>query len=412
MKKVLIISYYWPPSGGPGVQRVLNFCKHLPKFEWEPIVLTVKDGEFPVNDFSLKPSVPNSNIYYSKSISFHKIFNLLSRQKSTPAYQLNPSKNESILTRFSRWVRLNIVLPDGRIGWYKDSVKVGSQIINSNDIEVILTTAPPYTTHLIGMTLSKKYNIPWAADFRDPWTDYHYYENKRMWITNRIDKYLEQKVINSAQALITVTKTMAKNFNRDFNVIYNGYNEEDYGLIKNNKKNNKIIISHLGTMSNKQNPSNFFDAVHHLNKTKNKYKIDLIGSVHPDIKNTVKKKKYDYFINFLDYVNHDKAIKIMCQSDFLLLVINNAKKNRGLINAKLFEYIRSGSKIILIGPEGGDAERIINETNSGFCFGYNESSAYKNILTKNHKIQPVNYKKYSRENLTKELADILKNIGI
>ena len=137
-------------------------------------------------------------------------------------------------------------------------------------------------------------------------------------------------------------------------------------------------------MSKNQNPSYFFDAVHQLNNDGNKYHIDLIGSVHPDIINDIKIKGYDYFINLVEYLPHHKAIIKMCQSDFLLLVVTNVKKNMGLISAKIFEYIRSGSKIIMIGPPGGDAEKIINETNSGFSFDYHEKDTFKEILTKNN----------------------------
>ena len=410
MKNVLIITYYWPPSGGPGVQRILKFSKYLPKYGWNPIILTVKEGDFPVKDISLKSNISDSDVYYSKSFSFHKIFNYLLGKKSTPAYQLSSSKTDNIITKIFRWIRFNLIVPDGRIGWYPNAVKIGSKIIRSNDIRVLFSSAPPYTTHLIAKTLSKKYNIPWAADFRDPWTDYYYYENKRLWITSIIDKHLEKKVINSANALITVSKTISENYKKGFIVIYNGYDEEDFNLVE-KKENSRIIISHVGTMSKNQNPSYFFDAVHQLNNDGNKYQIDLIGSVHPDIINDIKINGYDYFINLVEYLPHHKAIIKMCQSDFLLLIITNVNKNMGLISAKIFEYIRSGSKIIMIGPPGGDAEKIINETNSGFCFDYHEKDTFKEILTKNNFKDTENYSKYSRENSTRLLADILNKIN-
>ena len=411
MKNVLIISYYWPPSGGPGVQRVLKFCKYLPKYGWNPIVLTVKDGDFPLKDSSLNSTLKNGNIYFSKSYSFHKIVNFLSKKKHTPSHQLTKSKGEGYISKLSRWIRLNLIVPDGRVGWYPNAIKVGSQIIYKRNIKVIFSTAPPFTTHLIGMSLSNRSGIPFVADFRDPWTDYHYYENNRLLITDKLDKYLERKVIKTADLITTAHKTMGDNFVDDYAVIFNGYDEDDFKKTL-EKDKDKIVISHIGTLSQKQNPTYFFDAVHKLNEMGKIYHIDLIGSVHPDIANEINIKGYNYFINIKKYLPHDIAIQKMRKSHFLLLIINNAKKNMGLINAKIFEYIRSGSKIILIGPDGGDSEKIIKNTNSGFCFNYNEKKGFEKILTADYNLEPKNYKKYSREILSKELANRLNQVHV
>ena len=410
LKKVLVISYYWPPSGGPGVQRVLKFCKYLNKFGWEPIVLTVKNGDFPVKDYSLNEEAKIAKVYYAKSISFHKFYNWIAGKKTTQTHHLSSSKEDSIKVKLFRWIRNNLIVPDGRIGWYPNAVKIGSSIINSNDIRVIFSSAPPYTAHLIAMKLSKKHSIPWVADFRDPWVDRFYnYENKRLWLTKLVDSSLEKRVINNACALTTVSKTISGYYEKPFSVIHNGYDEEDFTSV-NEKEQNTVVISYIGTMTKSQNPSMFFQSVNELNLNQEKYQIDLIGNIHPDIKSYIQNNKYDNFIKIKPYIPHKEAIRKMCESDFLLLVIPNTKKNIGIVTGKLFEYIRSMRKIIMIGPPNSDAAKIIAQTNSGRCFDYTEKNKITHLLMENNLPATSNYQQYSRESLTKTLSLIFEMV--
>jgi len=412
LKNILVISYYWPPSGGPGVQRVLKFSKYLKKLGWEPIVLTAKDGDFPVKDYSLNDDAKTTQAYFVKSISLHKLYSWIVGKKTSPTYQLSSSSEDSIIVKIIRWIRNNLIVPDGRIGWYPNAVKKGSDIIKKNNIRVIFSSAPPYTVHLIARTLSKKHEVPWVADFRDPWTDRFYnYENKRLWLTKLIDSHLERKVINDATALTTVSKTISEYYKKTFNVIHNGYDEEDFSLV-NKTENNNVVISYIGTMTKSQNPLMFFESIYELNLKEKKYQIDLIGNIHPDIKYYIEAKKYDNFIKTKPYIPHKDAIKKMCESDFLLLVIPNTEKNKGIITGKLFEYIRSMRKIIMIGPPNSDAAKIIAQTNSGRCFDYSEKNKIKQTLLKTNLPSSNNYQQYSRENLTKILSHLFEEIEL
>ena len=410
LKKVLVISYYWPPSGGPGVQRVLKFCKYLNKFGWEPIVLTVKDGDFPAKDYSLNEEAKTAKVYYAKSISFHRFYNWIAGRKTTPTHHLSSSTKDSIIVKLFRWIRNNLIVPDGRIGWYPNAVSKGDDIIKQNNIRVIFSSAPPYTAHLIAMKLSKKHSIPWVADFRDPWVDRFYnYENRRLWLTKLVDSSLEKRVINSASALTTVSKTISRYYEKPFSVIHNGYDEEDFTSINEKEKNN-VVISHIGTMTKSQNPSMLFQSINELNLNHEKYRIDLIGNIHPDIKSYIQNNKYDTFIKIKPYMPHKDAIRKMCESDFLLLVIPNTKKNMGIVTGKLFEYIRSMRKIIMIGPPNSDAAKIIAQTNSGVFFDYNEKNKIKHLLMENNLPATSNYQQYSRESLTKTLSLVFEKV--
>ena len=407
MKKVLVISYYWPPSGGPGVQRVLKFCKYLLQMDWDPIILTVKNGEFPVQDNSLKSDIKTSKIFYAQSISFHKIFRLFTGKETVPTYQLSSSKQDNIFSKIFRWIRYNLIIPDGRVGWYPYAFKVGSQVINDNDIKLIFSSGPPQTAHLIAYSLAQKYDIKWVSDFRDPWTDRFYYsENKRIKIAELLDKYLEKKVVDNADELITVSDTIAGYYDRDVTVIHNGYDESDFSLL-NRVQKKENLISYVGTISKSQIPTTFFDSVHKFNKAYNKkYRINLIGNIHPDVVSYIKSNNFESFIGVKSYLPHKESIKEMVKSDFLLLIIPKNEKNMGVVTGKIFEYIRSGSTIIMIGPLKSDAAKIIKETGSGFCLDYNNMDQVKKIFLKEKRFAAINYSQYNRENLTKVLVGV------
>jgi len=411
LRKILIITYYWPPSGGPGVQRVLKFCKYLNETDWKPIILTVENGDFPVFDQTLEKDVVGYEIYKSKSYSLHKIFNFFNKNSTTPTFQLSSAKQDDFLIKLFRWIRLNMVIPDGRVGWYFDSINIGKKIFRENKIDAIFSSAPPYTTHLIAKNLALLKNLPWIADFRDPWTDRFYnYENKRWWITRKLDKVLENSVINSAQKCVTVSKEISRSFKGDFKVIHNGYDEEDFLNVYPNKEEENVVIRYLGTMTKSQNPKNFFDVISKLNYNQIKYKVELIGNIHPDVKVYIQNQGFEKFVEFISYVDHGEAIQKMVNSHFLLLVIPNTAKNKGIVTGKLFEYIRSMSKIIMIGPLDSDAAEIINDTSSGRCFDYDNSTDIVQYLESGKYPETINFEKYSRKNLTSELVETLEKM--
>ena len=213
MKKVLIITYYWPPAGGPGVQRVLKFAKYLPEFGWEPYILTVKYGEYYAIDDKLLDEIPeNLQVYKTSAFEPYNLYRKVlgkSKDKSLPVYILNTSKKDSLLERISKWIRVNLFIPDPRMFWLPFAASKGEKIIKEKNIDLIFTSSPPHTVQLIGKRLSKITGKPWVADFRDPWTKAFWFsEIKRTSFSAKINKSMEKGVLDSADALTFISDSL------------------------------------------------------------------------------------------------------------------------------------------------------------------------------------------------------------
>ena len=415
-KKVLIITYYWPPAGGPGVQRVLKFVKYLPQFGWEPIILTVKDGEYQAVDESLESDIIETlKVFKTRVIGLYSLYKKFTGRKTIPTHQLSGGKNDSLFSRLSRWIRLNIILPDGRIGWYPFAVAGGRKIIENEKVDLIFSSGPPHSLHLIARSLAKKYSIPWVADFRDPWTERFYYEeNVRSFFAKKVDLYLEKNILTHANRITTVSSGLKTLLEQKVNplkieVIYNGYDETDFKTSPIEKTDNSTIISSIGTLSRTQTPNVLFKAIEELRNeglTKSIY-LHFAGTIHSAIRDDINDR---YHLNdittYHGYLSHTDAIEMMRNSDFLMLVVPKTKNNVGIITGKLFEYLRAATPIILIGPLDSDAAKILHETQTGFIIGYDNVSEIKNILLNPPQLVPVNIDRYTRENLTKQLSDV------
>ena len=213
LKKVLIITYYWPPAGGPGVQRVLKFAKYLPEFGWQPIILTVENGEYPAIDESLLKEIPQGiKVYKTKSFEPFTIYRkFFSDKKNQPIpVGILAQSGGSLKKRIANFIRLNFIIPDAKIGWKFSAVKEGQKIIDLEKPDLIFSSSPPPTTHLIAKTLAKRNKIKWIADLRDPWSKIHYYQNNRLAIANKLDERIEHKTLSASNKVITVSENFAK----------------------------------------------------------------------------------------------------------------------------------------------------------------------------------------------------------
>ena len=428
MKKVLIITYYWPPAGGAGVQRALKFTKYLPQFGWEPVVLTVENPDSPVDDISLLKDVPEGiKIYKTKSLEPFELYKKFTGKKSDskiPNDILLSKSDLSLKEKIAQWARLNLFIPDAKIGWKRYAVKKGLEIIKVENIDLIFTTSPPQTVALIGRKLSQLTGIKWIADFRDPWMEIVYYQNLiRTNITRTIDSSLEKKVMNAADTIITISKNMAdlirsKANNQNVVVIPNGFDESDFEsteLIK----NDKFTISYTGTMSKDRVPYPLFFALKKLiySDAINNIQINFAGKFCHELSEEILNNDLAEFVVMQNFVPHQDSTQILQSSDALLLVIDNVPNNKGFLTGKLFEYLGCRKPIFAVGPLDGDAHNIIKEADSGVMIKYDDNEgAYEILKTmynnwkNDNSIYKFDVENYTRKKLTKKLSNSFEEI--
>lgn len=426
-KKVLIILYYWPPAGGPGVQRWLKFVKYLPEFNIEPIVYCPSNPNYPIIDKSLKDEIPNGITVISQPIQEpYRFAKLLSKKsyKSISSGVIPKRKRQSLVERIMLFVRGNFFVPDARKNWVNPSVAFLSDYINKNVIDTIITTGPPHSLHLIGLHLKQSLNIKWVADFRDPWTTIGYHKSlKLMNFAKKKHNQLEQKVLNTVDEIIVTSNHTKDEFSlkskQPIKVVTNGY---DNNSVEINSKDDKFTISHIGSLLSERNPLVLWEVLSELVSENqlfaNAFQLNFIGIVSDAIINTVKSFGLINHLNILGYVNHDKAIEFQKKSQLLLLIEIDSEDTKAIIPGKLFEYMISETPIIAVGPKDSDVETIITESNTGSYFLYSEKEKLKiKVLSyfedfKNGplKSNPVGLQKYSRRNLTEKLSDILHQL--
>lgn len=423
-KKALIITYYWPPAGGPGVQRWLKFVKYLPEFGVDPVVYCPENPSYPITDLQLEDEVSNTVTVLKQPINEpYKFANLLSKKSSkTISSGIIPKKKkQSLIERLLLYVRGNFFIPDARKGWVKPSVAYLSEYIKKESIETIITTGPPHSLHLIGLQLKAQLNVKWIADFRDPWTTIGYHKDLKLTKSSRQKhELLEQNVLQSADQIIvtsTVTKQeFALKTQQPITVITNGY---DTYVIERPEKDQRFTIAHIGSLLSERNPTQLWDALRELiaenEAFKTAFQLNLIGVVSDDVLQTLSSYQLDDYVNVVGYVNHEEAMQFQMQSQVLLLIEIDSQVSKAIIPGKLFEYMVSNTPILAIGPQESDVEDIIKTTNTGHYFYYNEKQQIKSQIllyfnaykTNSLQTQPIGLQKYSRRELTKTLAQLV-----
>jgi len=422
--KVLIITYYWPPAGGSGVQRWLKFVKYLRDFDVEPVVYTVDNPEYALTDETLQNEIPENIEILKQSIlePNNLLSKLKSKQKDTSVGFLNP--NPSFIEKKLHYIRANYFIPDSRKYWIKPSIKYLSNYLKTNNIDLIITTGPPHSIHLIGLGLQKKNSIKWIADFRDPWTDIDYFHQLPL-TKNSLEKHelLERKVLKNADSVLVVGKTMKENFkkfNKKIHVLTNGF---DSNLINENfELDKKFTFTHIGLMNADRNPIVLWKVLAKMAIKNIEFASDLqvklIGKSALEIHTSIKEYGLENIVQFIGYLPHQKVIDHQRSSQVLLLVANNVPSAKGIITGKVFEYLQAKRPILAFAPEDGDLAEIIENTNSGIVIDFNDEEKLKKVMVdlyekfKQDKLT-VNSKsidQYHRKNLTGKLAKIIKGI--
>jgi glycosyltransferase involved in cell wall biosynthesis len=430
-KKVLIVTYYWPPSGGSGVQRWLKFVKYLPALGWEPYVFTPENPSFAVKDESLHKNVPEEAevirfpIWEPYAV-FFALGGIFGKRTSAKSTQLVSTKNESLFQRISTWIRGNLFIPDPRVFWVKPSVAFLDEFLKDNQITTIITTGPPHSLHLIGLRLKKKNPaLRWLADFRDPWSQWGLLDSLK--VSKWARKYhhrLESKVLAVATEIITITPFYVRQFetlaSRKVRLLTNGFDEDDFKDIHYSKPS-KFVIRHIGIVNEKCDPRPFLKALLQLLKDAPEMaahiQLEFIGDVHVQIRKFVKESEgLEPITNFAGNIPHVELMKLYGSSSLLLLILTGYRDAEGYMPGKLFEYLATGLPILGVGPEHGDAAALLRETDAGemidsFNFEKIKASLLHHFNVWHSSAEPLVKKngvnKYSRREITRGLVKLL-----
>ena len=419
MKKVLFITYYWPPSGKASIHWPLKIMKHLPKYGWQPSVLTVEEDTFSQQDETLSEDIsPELKVIRAKSYEPFNIYKKFIGKKKDDQLVTSETiskSNRSLSHRISIWLRMNLFIPDARVGWYFPAVKAARKLIKDENIDAIVSVGPPHSTHLIGKKLSKKLNIPQVPVFIDPWVDIIYYKDfRRSKITLSIDNHLEKTVLQNAKAIVFVTETMQNDYVIKYNIIegktnvlYWGYNEEDFEsiIVKKEQKEEKVLV-HAGNIFSYQNPPNFWKQIKKENDRGNNIRIKFIGTVDPEIKKSITQEGLNEITEYCGFLPYNEMLKNISEADFLLVCASEPRHVPG----KLFEYLRTGNPIIAFGNNNEEVRQILDNSNTGMMFNYEESGEEFFNNYKNLKSEPSYVVKFDRKRISEELSKILDAI--
>lgn len=435
MKKVLIVSYYFPPSGGPGVQRVLKFVKYLPEFGWQPVVLTVDNGDFPARDESLLREIPASvTVYRTKIFEPYSLYRKLTgKAAGSPVDVENipgTVRRRSLAESAASFIRSTFFIPDARIGWYPYATSEGLEIIRNEGIQAIYSSSPPYTTAVIARKLHQATNLPWIAGFRDPWTGFLSTPD-RWFFPAAVDRYLEGSVIRDATVIEAAWRGILKDIIKkhpyvDCTKLFhlpNGFDSEDYPEAD-QKPRDRFVVTYTGSLYGKRNPGMFLKAVDELvaegSVDPEKVLLQFIGRFGEEVREMVERSAIRQSVKLVPYLPHAESIMELLRSDALLLIVDDADGSEEIVPGKVYEYIGARRPIIALAPEGAVAE-LIRETRSGFVAGGNDLPKIKSAFLEYYRKFPYDtpaieqdlraVQKYERREITRHLASLLDAVS-
>lgn len=401
--------------------------KYLPEFDWQPVIYTALNPEYPIIDHSLEKDVPEGISIIKHPIwepyNWYKKFTGQKAEDKVYSGFLTEEKPKTVTQKLSIWIRGNFFIPDARCFWIRPSIRFLVKELKKNPVDAIISTGTPHSMHLIALGVKKKLNLPWLADFRDPWTNIDFYHQLMLgpWADAKHHR-LEKEVLSTADQVTTVSwhwaEELGKIGNRNVEVITNGYDEDDYPAAQ-VVLDNKFVISHIGLLSAERTLSAFWRALQDLCTELPSFKNDLVirlaGKVDFEVLQQIEAHGLSDHLEFIKYVPHDEAIRLQCRSAVLLLVLNNVPNVLGHIPGKLFEYLASRRPILGIGNEDGDAAKIVMETGSGVFCNFDDGEKMKlqiHLMYQNfqsHLKAPENSDiiNFSRRNLAKCMSELL-----
>ena len=421
MNRVLVITYFWPPASKASMHWQLKIVKHLPEFGWKPTVLTVTDDMFEFRDESLMTEIdPSLEIIKKRPREPFNIYKkFIGKAKNQPLIDSETisKTNAGLKHKLAVWIRMNIFIPDARVGWYKQAVSGASEYLKKNKIDAIFSVGPPHSSHLIGIKLSKKFGVPVIPVLQDPWSDIIYYnEFKRTKVTRLIDKYLEKKTLSLASQIIFVNKTTREDYIKKYpaikeksHVLYWGYNEDNFeGVARSRENDDELVIIHSGNIFDFQNPTEFWKNLRLMIDKGIKIKLKFTGTVSPLIKSEIIKNRLTDVTEYLGVLPYRKMLQELCNADVLLV----CPTERRHVPGKLFEYLRVGNPILAFNDENDEVSNLLNNSNAGLVLPYNNDAA--EFFSKLNSFHPdVNKaKQYERKIIVEKFSEILNKAKI
>jgi len=428
LKNILIITYYWPPASGPGVQRWLKFAKYLPEYGWQPIILTVEGGSYPAMDKGLLKEIPASiKVYRTATWEPFGLYNKLRGQKGNSVEVGGGALADdgSIIKKIGNYVRSNYFIPDARKGWNKRAIPKAKALIKKYDITHVVTTSPPHSSQLIGLTLKKELNIKWLTDFRDPWTSIMYNQYlKRTQSSIAKDQAYEDEVVTTADHVVLTTEVLKKEFNNrnnNISVITNGYDQSDLKKKSPNSAFEKFTIFFMGNFLNQQSIASFWKSIAELDDSdpsfKDTFSLLIIGNLSEQVHRDIDKYNIAHLVKIEAFQPHDVVVRKMKQSHLLYLPMPQTDKVEMVIPGKTFEYLASKLPILSIGTSACDVAHILNNCKRKPIIDYANQQAITDRIkshwedwnkTNNQTFHDNDlHQTYERSALTEKMAGIL-----
>ncbi len=379
MKKVLIVAYYFPPSGGPGVQRVLKFAKFLPEFGWEPSILTVKDGDYPARDPSLLKEIPESlPVTRTPILEPYSLYRTLTGKKKGEAVDVNtnykPGTKVGMAEKLAQAIRANLFIPDARVGWLVHGVPAGVRMARELDVDLIFSSSPPYTCALLGRAIARRVARPWVMELRDPWTGF-LSAPVRYGPSKAIDRHLEKSCVADASRLVVAWRGIERDLaGKDpgfdatkVRLVENGFDPDDLAAVE-PKPFDRFTIVYTGSMYGVRNPDTFLQAVARLIESgrakPDEIRVVFVGRFGDEVRAMFHRPELQGIVEDAGHVPHSESVRYTLGADVLLLVVDDVKGSEGIVPGKVFEYIGSRRPVLAIAPEG-DVADLIRKTNAG-----------------------------------------------
>jgi glycosyltransferase involved in cell wall biosynthesis len=431
--RLLIITYYWPPSGGSGVQRWLKFTKYLPQFGWQPVVYTPSNPDFDTQDLSLSADIPaEAEILKTRIWEPYQIYRLLNRGGASNANfgMTGATSGKGIFSRISLWARGNIFVPDPRVFWRKPSVSFLKKYLLHHPVDAMVTTGPPHSMHLIGLGLKKIFPLlPWIADMRDPWSRFDVHNSFFSESGKQRNSSYERQVLDASDRVIMVSPSLREEFqdipDSKLVLLHNGFDEHDFqNLPKGERTDPRFSIYHTGLLNYIRNPQVLWDALEELSQENQDFgtnwRLELIGKVDPKITTELAgRPELSKNIRVREWMSHEELLRENQNADLLLVLVNQSRNAKAQLTGKLFEYLALQKPILALCPPDADIAQLLRETGAGDACSWADKLAIKQaILTRFTAFRqnlpfagnPRQIETYSRRKLTERLSQVLQDL--